>query len=124
MTTAPGRSYESGGSQWQLVLQLKGNDEHPCFDGEVLYHRPTGAERHTPYTTITSTKQQAAIPAAVVQQHAAKPVPQGAQQQQPVVEQVVAQAAVAPVLRHAEPPSQLAPRNSISNTSIRIISTN
>jgi hypothetical protein len=107
------------GSQWQLFHQLKGNDEYPNFEGEVLYHRPGGAERHTPYAAITSTKQQAAVPAAVVQEHAAKPVPQGAQQQQPVVEQVVAQAAAAlaiqqPVLRHAEPPHQ--PRETASAT--------
>jgi hypothetical protein len=59
------------GSQWQLFHQLKGNNEHPLFVGEVLCHHPASAERHTPYNAITSTKQQAAVPAAVVQEHAA-----------------------------------------------------
>jgi hypothetical protein len=78
------------GSQWQPFHQLKGNNEYPYFEREVLYHRPTGAERHTSCTSITSAKQQAAVLAAVVQERAAKPVPQVAQQQQPVVDQVVA----------------------------------
>jgi hypothetical protein len=98
-----------------------GNEPAATFtgpgDGEVLFHRPTGAERHTPYTAVASPKLQAAVLAAVVQEHAVKTVPQGAQQQQPVVEQDVAQAAVAlavqlPVLCHAEPPNQ--PRETAS----------